>query len=115
MEPSLSPSRLAAGQVAFHGDCQATARVSESRIGKGRSKHDGAAGPCSRCAGILATPGRRLRRYHSGEFAGRRVTVRSFLRACLAVVVIALVAAGILHYVVQEPVSVAFSTSAVRL
>jgi len=33
----------------------------------------------------------------------------------LAVVVIALVAAGILHYVVQEPVSVAFSTSAVRL
>jgi len=41
--------------------------------------------------------------------------VRSFLTACLAIVVIALVAAAILGYAVQQPVRVAFATSAVRL
>jgi len=41
--------------------------------------------------------------------------MRTFLMACLAMVVISLVAAGILHYGVQQPVSEAFSTSAVRL
>lgn len=41
--------------------------------------------------------------------------MRSFLSACLAALVIALVASAILGYTVQEPVSRAFSTSAVRL
>jgi hypothetical protein len=41
--------------------------------------------------------------------------MRSFLRACLAITVIGILAAVILDEFVQEPVSEAFSTSAVRL
>jgi hypothetical protein len=40
--------------------------------------------------------------------------MRSFLLACLAIAVIAIVAAEILN-AVQEPASAAFATSAVRL
>ncbi len=40
--------------------------------------------------------------------------MRSFIIACIAVVVVAAVGAGFL-YLIQEPVSVAFSTDAVRL
>lgn len=40
--------------------------------------------------------------------------MRSFLLACAAVAAIAIVATGVLN-AVQEPVSVAFATSAVRL
>lgn len=41
--------------------------------------------------------------------------MRSFVWACLAIAVIGILAAVILENAVQEPVSVAFATSAVRL
>ena len=41
--------------------------------------------------------------------------MRSFLLACLTIVVIGILAAVILDDAVQEPASVAFSTSGVRL
>jgi hypothetical protein len=41
--------------------------------------------------------------------------MRSFIAACLAILVIALMAAVILDEAVQKPVAVAFSTSEVRL
>lgn len=41
--------------------------------------------------------------------------MRSFLLACLAIAVIGILAAVILDDAVQEPVSTAFATSAVRL
>jgi len=40
--------------------------------------------------------------------------MRSFINACIAIVVVAAIGAGFL-YLIQEPVSVAFSTDAVRL
>jgi hypothetical protein len=41
--------------------------------------------------------------------------MRSFVAACVVATVIALAAAAILDTAVQQPVTVAFSTSAVRL
>lgn len=41
--------------------------------------------------------------------------MRSFLLACLAMAAIAVLAAAILRNAVQEPASVAFSTTGVRL
>jgi hypothetical protein len=41
--------------------------------------------------------------------------MRIFLNACVAAVIIAIAAALVLNLTVQEPVSVAFSTSGVRL
>jgi hypothetical protein len=43
-----------------------------------------------------------------------RVAVRSFIAACLASFVIAVIAAAILDEAVQESATAAFSTSAVR-
>jgi len=45
---------------------------------------------------------------------GRRIAIRSFLIACIAAVAMAAIGAGVL-YLIQEPVSVAFTTESVRL
>lgn len=42
-------------------------------------------------------------------------TMRIFLNACVAAVILAIAAALVLNVAVQEPVSVAFTTSGVRL
>jgi hypothetical protein len=41
--------------------------------------------------------------------------MKSFLAACVAIVLIAITGAVVLNLVVQEPVATAFATSAVRL